>query len=114
MFKVGKATYLKTKLDEEKSRKFHNEMKDDFFFKETDKNHICKMCGTNLVNHENDTCDICRQIIKLSDFYVKHDTLYLVYDELVPVLNTEHQPKFYQSVLHQIFQNFDAHLVASS
>lgn len=80
MFKIGKATYLKTKLDEEKSRKFHNEMKDDFFFKETDKNHICKMCGTNLVNHENDTCDICRQIIKLSDFYVKHDTLYLVYD----------------------------------
>lgn len=79
-FKTDKATNLKTLLEEEKSKKFHKIIKDDFFFKETDKNHVCKMCGTNLVEHEDESCEICQKIIELSNFFVKHEKMYMVYD----------------------------------
>lgn len=79
-FKISKATQLKTKLDEEKSHKFSNVLNEDFFYQSTSKNHVCKMCGTTLVEKENDVCDVCKTIIDISDFCVKHDNFYLAYD----------------------------------
>ena len=80
LFKVDKATALKAELENEKSKKFHHIMNDDYFFRQTDKNHICRMCGTNLVDNENEVCDVCKVINDLSNFFVKHKEMYLVYD----------------------------------
>ena len=80
LFKVEKATLLKAKLENEKSKKFQHIMNNDCFFRQTDKNHICKMCGTNLVDDENETCNVCKVINDLSNFFVRHKEMYLVYD----------------------------------
>lgn len=79
-FKISKATKLKALLDEKKNRKFSSFMQEDFFVEDTNRNHVCKMCGTNFVESENETCDVCKMIIEISDFCVKHDNFYLVYD----------------------------------
>ena len=79
-FKISKATKLKSKLDEEKNRKFNKVLNSDFFFNTPKSNYVCKMCGTNFVEKENDTCDICKTIIEMSDFCIKHDDFFLVYD----------------------------------
>lgn len=80
LFKVEKATTLKAKLEDEKSKKFYHIMNDDYFFRQTDKNHVCRMCGTNLVDGENEKCKVCEMINELSNFFVKHKEMYLVYD----------------------------------
>ena len=79
-FKVTKATTLKAKLEEEKSKKFHSVLKADMFFQQADTNHVCRMCGTNLVEEDNQNCAICEVIKKLSEFFVKNKDMYLVYD----------------------------------
>ena len=80
MFKVEKATTLKAKLEEQKSKKFHHVIKNDNFFTPASKNHICKMCGTNLVDNQNEICNVCKMISDLSNYFVKHKEMYLVYD----------------------------------
>ncbi len=79
-FKTDKATFLKSKLEEEKTRKFHQVINDDFFFHKQKHNHICQMCGTNLVEEKNEICPICQVIKDLSNFFVKHKEMYLLYD----------------------------------
>ena len=76
-FKISKATKLKSRLDEEKNRKFNKVLNSDFFFNKPKSNYVCKMCGTNFVEKENDTCDICKTIIEISDFCIKHDDFFL-------------------------------------
>lgn len=79
-FKTDKATYLKSKLEQEKSRKFHQVIDEDFFFNKQEQNHICQMCGTNLVENNNEICSVCEMINNLSNFFVKHEKMYLLYD----------------------------------
>lgn len=79
-FKTDKAIKLKALLEEEKSKKFNSILEEHFFYQNSDKNHVCKMCGTNLVSHEGESCDICKTILDISNYLVKHDNIYLVYD----------------------------------
>lgn len=79
-FKVDKATELKAELEKEKYRKFHDMINEDFFYKKTDVNHVCKMCGTSFVKEADEMCPICKTIVELSKYFVKHDKMYLVYD----------------------------------
>ena len=79
-FKMDKATTLKSMLEDEKSKKFHNEINDDFFFETTSLNKVCKMCGTNLVKDSDDICDTCKNIKEIAEYFVKHTNMYLVYD----------------------------------
>ena len=79
-FKTDKATYLKSKLEQEKTRKFHQVINDNFFFNKQEQNHICRMCGTNLVENNDEICSVCEMINNLSTFFVKHKKMYLLYD----------------------------------
>lgn len=80
-FKTEKALELKEKLENEKSRKLHTLIGEkDFFYKKIKEPYVCAMCGTIPVNNEGGRCSICKEIEKLSSFFVTHDKMYLVYD----------------------------------
>lgn len=79
-FKQEKAITLKSKLEEEKSKKFHSLINNDFFYKKINEPHVCKMCGTNPVSNKDGICEDCKNIKELSEFFVKHEKMYLVYD----------------------------------
>ena len=79
-FKIDKAISLKAMLEEEKLRKFHNRIDDKFFYQLPDNASICVMCGSNFVKRDGDRCKVCDSITELSDFFVKHEKMFLLYD----------------------------------
>ena len=79
-FKIDKAISLKAMLEEEKLRKFHNRIDDKFFYQSPDNASICVMCGSNFVKRDGDRCKVCDSITELSDFFVKHEKMFLLYD----------------------------------
>lgn len=82
-FKINKAISLKAKLDEAKNQKFDNLLSDEnFYFESGDNKEICSLCGSKLIEKEDicDTCDICSRIMNISDFYIKHENMCLIYD----------------------------------
>ena len=79
-FKIDKAISLKVMLEEEKLRKFHNRIDDKFFYQSPENASICVMCGSNFVKRDGDRCKVCDSITELSDFFVKHEKMFLLYD----------------------------------
>lgn len=80
LFKTEKALSLKTKLDQAKHQKFLTLMNDDFSFHESEHQHLCIMCGDNEVKSQNQLCDMCQNILKISDYYTSHDSFTVWYD----------------------------------
>lgn len=80
LFKTEKAIQLKTLLEEEKTNKFSEIMDDSFFFSKAENDEVCEMCGNGLKGEERGMCAICQKIIEISDFLVKHEKMYILYD----------------------------------
>lgn len=79
-FKIDKAILLKSLLEEEKLRKFHKRIDEKFFYQSPDNTSVCIMCGSNFVKRDGEQCEVCDSITKLSDFFVKHEQMLLLYD----------------------------------
>lgn len=78
-FKTEKAIILKDQLDEEKSRKFKGVIQTDTFFTERPQtNHLCELCEN--VFTENTYCEACQTILDISNFFVRNQKMYVVFD----------------------------------
>lgn len=80
LFKIEKAIELKEKLEEAKSKKFSSIITENLFYTKTDKQFVCKMCNSNLVDEEDHLCSACTMIHEISNYFVKHDDMYFVFD----------------------------------
>ena len=79
LFKSEKALSLKVKLDEAKQQKYKDLIDDDFVFQPLVGNKLCQLCQDHYVTKDN-ICDICQDIIKISDYYTAHEQFFVVYD----------------------------------
>lgn len=78
-FKTEKAIILKDQLDEEKARKFQGLIqKENFFVENPQSNHICELCES--VFTESPYCETCQTILNVSDFFVRNQKMYIVFD----------------------------------
>lgn len=79
LFKSEKALALKTKLDEEKHRKFVHIMDEDFSYQSLDNPNICSMCGDypSEVGHY---CKHCEMMIDISEKYTQNQEMSIWYD----------------------------------
>lgn len=78
-FKIEKALALKTKLDDEKHRKFMSIINDEFSFQSIGNQNICQMCGDNS-SKLGKYCEQCEMMIDISDKYTRNDEMSILYD----------------------------------
>ena len=79
LFKSEKALSLKVKLDEAKQQKHIHFINDKFVFEQLEERKLCQLCQDHYATKDG-ICDLCNEIIDISDYYTKHDQFLVLYD----------------------------------
>ena len=78
-FKSNKAINLKTKLEQAKSNKYSFLYNDSMSYEQLgEKDVTCLMCGEK-ETLSNGLCQLCNDILFISDYYTKHDKFFIRY-----------------------------------
>lgn len=77
-YKADKSLSLKTKLEQNKLKKYANIIDDDFIIEKIEDKEICELCGSNYAS-SNHICDNCSTIIDISNYYTNHDQFTILY-----------------------------------
>lgn len=89
LFKSEKAMALKTQLEIAKKQKYMDLIDDDFSLEHLEGQHLCQLCGDILVEKEGDTCTVCQSILKISDFYTRHQkfSVFYTFNNQTPIID---------------------------
>lgn len=77
-FEIDKSIELKSKLDDEKAKKFSLIINENFFKEAVDKTDLCPICENNFTDQER--CMTCQMARDISDFLVKNESLYIAFN----------------------------------